>query len=88
MAKGRRGGKRNNIYTRFPKAQEDFMTEIVEEVKRENNAPYDPQNTDIGLTNSDIQAMVEAFAMTNGLSFKEENDLLGEINKRISDALS
>ena len=87
MAKDRRGGKRTG-YTRFPKPQEDFMNEIVQEVVRANNAPYDPESTDIGLSNTDIQSAVEAFAMVNGLSFKEENDLQAELNKRIQKALS
>ena len=85
MAKDKLGGKRKGR-SRFSKDQENFMNDIVKEIVRDSKAPFDPENLDNGLTNTDIQGMVEAFAMTNNLSFKEENDLQTELNKRIRKA--
>lgn len=67
------------------KTTRDFIENTIKEINEFNNSDdrKDPTNTDIGISNSDLQAMVEAFCMENGFSALDEQRILDEIRDRI-----
>lgn len=62
----------------------DFIEDVIEKINKFNNSKdrQDPTNNDLGITNTDLQAMVEAFVKENGFDFLDEQRILDEIRDR------
>ena len=65
------------------KATRDFIEKTVAEINEQNDKPYDPADTSVKLTDTDLQGMVEAFGKEYGFSSRDENDVLDEIRTRV-----
>lgn len=63
------------------KKMRDFIEETVKEI---NDFKYDPANGDYGMSNSDLQSMVESFVARNGMDSDDEERMLNEIRIRTS----
>ena len=57
----------------------DFIEETVKEI---NDFKYDPASGDYGMSNSDLQSMVESFVARNGMDADDEERMLNEIRIR------
>ena len=59
-----------------------FIEQAVKEINAQNKKRFDPEDSDTGISNSDLQGMVEAFVMENGFTDKDDKDILKEIRVR------
>ena len=64
------------------KATRDFIEKTVKEINDFESKPYDPDNPDHGISNSDLQSMVEAFGAQYGFDSDDEERVLREIRVR------
>lgn len=64
------------------KATRDFIEKTVKEINDFNAKKRDPNSGEIGVSNSDLQAMVEAFGAEWGFSASDEERTLDEIRAR------
>lgn len=79
MAKGNSklsgGGAGGGSTTTGTRTREEFVEQLAQDMAQ-------PYSDETPLTNSDMQAMVEAYAERNGLSFQEENAMMDDIRDR------
>lgn len=63
-------------------ASTNAKADFIERVAQSMANPYSDETP---ISNSDMQGMVESYALTNGLSFQEENEMIETIRNRVTE---